>query len=76
MRDAAELTKLVPTELCFRRRLIPVSLAVRSRIIAMADPSDPAAMAAVGQMTGSRIEPVIASQAQIEEASAKHFEQP
>ncbi len=68
-----EIVKLLPKGLCVRLRLVPVSRVGPSLIIAMADPTDQAAMDEVRSATGFRVEPVIASHAQVEEAIAKYY---
>jgi len=70
--DAA-ITALVPRKLCEVHGVIPVSRAGSSLIVAMANPTDVAAIDALKEHTGYNIEPVIATKAAIREAIEKCY---
>ncbi|MFK7990132.1 MAG: type IV-A pilus assembly ATPase PilB [Sandaracinaceae bacterium] len=57
-----EVLKLVTQEVCERHRIIPVSRAGSSLIVAMADPSNLHAIDDIKFLTGYNVEPVVASE--------------
>lgn len=64
---------LVPEDLCRRHTLIPVSRAGSSLIVAMADPTDAAALEALKAHTGFVIEVVISTERAISTAITKYY---
>ena len=69
----ADVLKLVPHEICDRHKIIPVSRAGSSLIVAMADPSNLHAIDDVKFTTGYNVEPVVASESAIAEAIDRHY---
>ena len=63
---------LVPRELCDRHHVLPVSRAGSTQIVAMADPTDHAAIESVRAHTGMSVEPVIATEAAILDAIERY----
>ncbi len=61
----ADVRKLVSQEVCDRHRVIPLSRAGASLIVAMADPSNLHAIDDIKFLTGYNVEPVVASEAAI-----------
>src|SRR5687768_125082 len=55
-----EVLKLIPHEMCERHRILPVSRAGSSLIVAMADPSNLNAIDDIKFTTGYNVEPVVA----------------
>lgn len=70
---ADEILQLVSKELCERHLVLPVSRAGNSLIVAMVDPKDEAASAQLKDVTGFKIEPVIATATAIRAAIARCF---
>ncbi|MGM0597683.1 MAG: type IV-A pilus assembly ATPase PilB [Myxococcota bacterium] len=68
-----EIIKLVPENIAKRLRVIPVKRAGSSLIVAMADPSDIYAIDELKFVTGYNIEPMVASDAAIEDFLEKHY---
>ena len=60
-----DVLKLVNQEVCKRHKIVPVSRAGSSLIVAMADPSNLHAIDDVKFLTGYNVEPVVASETQI-----------
>ena len=60
-----EVLKLITQDVCERHKIIPVSRAGSSLIVAMADPSNLHAIDDVKFLTGYNVEPVVASEAAI-----------
>ena len=60
-----EVLKLVSHEVCERHKIIPVSRAGSTLIVAMADPSNLHAIDDIKFLTGYNVEPVVASEAAI-----------
>jgi type IV pilus assembly protein PilB len=60
-----EVAKLVSQEVCDRHRVIPVSRAGSTLIVAMSDPSNLHAIDDIKFLTGYNVEPVVASEAAI-----------
>jgi type IV pilus assembly protein PilB len=64
---------LVSEELCRAHRIIPVSRAGTSIIIAMIDPKDANAIEAVRAHTGFNVEPVVAAESALLSAMDKYY---
>jgi type IV pilus assembly protein PilB len=60
-----DVLKLVSADVCHRHKIIPVSRAGSSLIVAMADPSNLHAIDDIKFLTGYNVEPVVASEAAI-----------
>ena len=69
----AEILKLVSKEQCEKHRVIPVSRAGSSLIVAMADPTNLHAIDDLKFLTGYNIEPVIASESAIAAAVERYY---
>jgi type IV pilus assembly protein PilB len=69
----AEILKLVSKEQCEKHRVVPVSRAGSSLIVAMADPTNLHAIDDLKFLTGYNIEPVIASEAAILQAVERYY---
>src|SRR5215469_6735941 len=69
----ADILKLVSREQCEKHRVIPVSRAGSSLIVAMADPTNLHAIDDLKFLTGYNIEPVIASEASIASAVERYY---
>jgi type IV pilus assembly protein PilB len=67
-----DIIALVPRELCRAHRLIPVSRSGGSLVVAMADPTDGTALAAVKAHTGEDVAPVVTTDAAILDAITKY----
>ncbi|MFI5307946.1 MAG: type IV-A pilus assembly ATPase PilB [Polyangiales bacterium] len=70
-----EVLKLIPHDMCERHRILPVSRAGSSLIVAMADPSNLNAIDDIKFTTGYNVEPVVASEAAIVEAVERYYSQ-
>jgi len=70
-----EVLKLIPADMCDRHRILPVSRAGSSLIVAMADPSNLNAIDDIKFTTGYNVEPVVASEAAIMEAIERYYNQ-
>jgi type IV pilus assembly protein PilB len=70
-----EVIKLISQEMCERHKIIPVSRAGSSLIVAMADPSNLHAIDDIKFTTGYNVEPVVASEASITEAIERYYAQ-
>src|SRR5262245_4998507 len=70
-----EVLKLIPHEICERHRILPVSRAGSSLIVAMADPSNLHAIDDIKFTTGYNVEPVVASETAIVEAIERYYNQ-
>ncbi len=68
-----EILKLVQREQCDRHKVIPVSRAGSSLIVAMADPTNLHAIDDLKFLTGYNVEPVIASENAILAAIERHY---
>ncbi len=68
-----ELLKLVPRDQCERHRVIPVSRSKSGVTVAMSDPTNLNAIDDLKFLTGSNIEPVIATETAIMRAIEKYF---
>jgi type IV pilus assembly protein PilB len=71
-----DIIELIPKEVCERHKIIPVSRAGTSLIVAMSDPTNLNAIDDVKFLTGYNVEPVISSQAAIDAALEKHYAVP
>ena len=69
----ADILKLVNKEQCEKHRVIPVSRAGSSLIVAMADPTNLNAIDDLKFLTGYNVEPVIASETAIATAVEKYY---
>src|SRR5580692_6506423 len=69
----AEILKLVSKDQCEKHRVVPVSRAGSSLIVAMADPTNLNAIDDLKFLTGYNIEPVIASEQAILSAVEKYY---
>lgn len=72
----ADVLKLVSQEVCERHRVIPVSRAGSTLIVAMADPSNLHAIDDIKFLTGYNVEPVVASESAIRDAIETNYGQP
>lgn len=72
----SETLKLINNEVCTRHKIIPVSRAGASLIVAMADPSNLHAIDDVKFLTGYSVEPVVASEAAIMAAIERYYAAP
>ena len=70
-----EVLKLIPKEIAERHKVLPVSRAGSSLIVAMADPSNLHAIDDIKFTTGYNVEPVVASEASITEAIERYYAQ-
>jgi type IV pilus assembly protein PilB len=71
----ADVLKLISQEVCERHKIIPVSRAGSSLIVAMADPSNLHAIDDIKFTTGYNVEPVVSSEAAIVEAIERYYNQ-
>ena len=71
-----EVIKLVSKEVAAKHRVIPVSRAGSSLIVAMSDPTNLHAIDDIKFLTGYNVEPVVASENSIIEAVERYFESP
>ncbi|MDB4994217.1 MAG: Type fimbrial assembly, ATPase PilB [Myxococcaceae bacterium] len=69
----ADILKLVNKEQCEKHRVIPISRAGSSLVVAMADPTNLNAIDDLKFLTGFNIEPVIASETAIVTAVEKYY---
>ena len=70
-----EVIKLITQEMCERHKIIPVSRAGSSLIVAMADPTNLHAIDDIKFTTGYNVEPVVSSEASITEAIERYYSQ-
>jgi type IV pilus assembly protein PilB len=68
--------KLISQEVCERHKVLPVSRAGSSIIVAMADPSNLHAIDDIKFLTGYNVEPVVASESAIVQAVEKYYAAP
>ncbi|MEZ4288573.1 MAG: hypothetical protein R3A47_10615 [Polyangiales bacterium] len=71
-----DVVKLITQEICERHRIIPVSRAGSSLIVAMSDPSNLNAMDEIKFLTGYNVEPVVASETAILSAIERAYQAP
>jgi type IV pilus assembly protein PilB len=72
----ADVLKLVTKDVCERHKIIPVSRAGSSLIVAMADPSNLHAIDDIKFLTGYNVEPVVASEVAIAHAVERSYTAP
>ena len=71
-----DILKLISKEVCERHKIIPVSRAGSSLIVAMADPSNLHAIDDIKFLTGYNVEPVVASEAAIIQTLERSYQAP
>ncbi|MEM9458473.1 MAG: type IV-A pilus assembly ATPase PilB [Myxococcota bacterium] len=71
-----EVIELVPKEVAVKHTVLPVQRAGSTLIVAMSDPSNIYAIDDLKFLTGLNIEPVVTTDAAIEEAITRYYEQP
>jgi type IV pilus assembly protein PilB len=71
-----EVLKLVSIDVCERHKVVPVSRAGSSLIVAMADPSNLHAIDDLKFLTGYNVEPVVASEVSIAQAIERSYTTP
>ena len=71
-----EVLKLISVEVCERHKIVPVSRAGSSLIVAMADPSNLHAIDDIKFLTRYNVEPVVASEAAIAAAIERSYQAP
>ncbi|MCA9601315.1 MAG: Flp pilus assembly complex ATPase component TadA, partial [Myxococcales bacterium] len=71
-----EVRKLISQEVCERHKILPVSRAGSSLIVAMADPSNLHAIDDIKFLTGYNVEPVVSSEAAIIASVERHYARP
>ena len=71
-----DILKLISQEVCERHKIIPVSRAGSSLIVAMADPSNLHAIDDIKFLTGYNVEPVVASEAAIIQTLERSYQSP
>ena len=71
-----EILDLIPKEVAERHKILPVSRAGTSLVVAMADPTNLHAIDDVKFLTGYNVEPVVASESAIESAMERHYTAP
>ncbi|MFC1642442.1 type IV-A pilus assembly ATPase PilB [Myxococcota bacterium] len=68
-----EVVRLVSKEVCERHRIMPVSRAASSLIVAMSDPTNLHAIDDIKFLTGYNVEPVVASESAILSAIDRYY---
>jgi type IV pilus assembly protein PilB len=71
-----EVIQLIPKEVAQKHTVLPVQRAGSTLIVAMADPANIYAIDDLKFLTGLNIEPVVTTDAAIEEAIVRYYEQP
>jgi len=71
-----EVIELIPKEVATKHTVLPVQKAGSTLIVAMSDPSNIYAIDDLKFLTGLNIEPVVTTDAAIEEAITRYYEQP
>jgi len=71
-----QVIQLVPKEVAVKHTVLPVQRAGSTLIVAMSDPSNIYAIDDLKFLTGLNIEPVVTTDAAIEEAISRYYEQP
>jgi type IV pilus assembly protein PilB len=71
-----EIIELIPREVAERHKIIPVSRAGTSLVVAMMDPTNLHAIDDVKFLTGYNVEPVVASEGAIEKAIESYYSAP
>ncbi len=69
----SSIIKLVPSEVCQKYLVLPVSRQGATLTLAMADPTNVFAMDDIKFMTGYNVEPVVASEMALKEASEQYY---
>src|ERR1700689_1591641 len=69
----ADILKLVAREQCEKHKVLPVSRAGSSLVVAMADPTNLNAIDDLKFLTGFNVEPVIASETSIHNSIEKYY---
>ncbi|MDB4954634.1 MAG: type pilus assembly ATPase PilB, partial [Myxococcales bacterium] len=70
----AAVLKLVPREICEKHQVVPVRRNGPTLIVAMADPSNIYAIDELKFLTQYNIEPVVASEASVEQALSRYYD--
>ena len=70
-----DVLRLVAREVCDKHKLLPISKAGSSLVVAMADPTNLHAIDDIKFLTGFNVEPVIASETAIAEAVERYYGQ-
>jgi type IV pilus assembly protein PilB len=68
-----EVLKLVPREVCEKHKVLPLTRANSSLIVAMADPTNLHALDDIKFLTGYNVDPCIASENSIQQAIERHY---
>lgn len=68
-----DLLRLVPMEQALKLQVLPLSRVGFSLTLAMADPSNVSIMEDVNEVTGLNVEPVVASEASLEQAIRRNY---
>ncbi|MFO8070883.1 MAG: type IV-A pilus assembly ATPase PilB [Polyangia bacterium] len=71
-----EILDLIPREVAERHKIIPVSRAGTSLVVAMTDPTNLHAIDDVKFLTGYNVEPVVASEAALDQAISSYYAAP
>ena len=71
-----DVIELIPQDVAVKHTVLPVQRAGSTLIVAMADPSNIYAIDDLKFVTGLNIEPVVTTDAAIEEAITRYYEQP
>jgi type IV pilus assembly protein PilB len=72
----AEIVELIPQDVAQRHKIIPISRAGTSLVLAMVDPTNLNAIDDVKFLTGYNVEPVVASESAIDKALESHYSAP
>jgi type IV pilus assembly protein PilB len=72
----SSIIEFIPKEVAERHKIIPISRAGTSLVVAMIDPTDLHAIDDVKFLTGYNVEPVVAAEASIETAIEKYYAAP
>ncbi|MCP4198487.1 MAG: type IV-A pilus assembly ATPase PilB [Proteobacteria bacterium] len=71
-----EIAELIPQEVAERHRILPISRAGTSLVVAMVDPTNLHAIDDIKFLTGYNVEPVVASEASIDKAIESCYSSP
>lgn len=71
-----EIIELIPQDVAERHKIIPISRAGTSLVVAMVDPTNLNAIDDVKFLTGYNVEPVVASESAIDKALESHYSAP
>ena len=72
----AEVIRLIPVEAAIRHQVVPVARRGSTLTLAMTDPANVEALDDIAFMTGLHVEPVVASDAALQQAIGKYYRQP